>query len=193
MTTVSVHPTTSEPNEREAFENLPTKFENLTELIRKCHSAVGHASNYQEDEENTKQAHARVLLAVQIYTEIEEKRNSHEALDVGGDEREEFEKLVALEGVTLVKINVTGVYSNFITQMLWKLWQHQQKRIVELEEAIRLRDSTVAKESNQFQSLQAQLTIAVNALKRIELTDGALTITDETAHEALAEIKRIGE
>jgi hypothetical protein len=50
-----------------------------------------------------------------------------------------------------------------------------------------------AKLESENNALQAQLNVAVDALKRIEQSDGALTITGETAHEALIEIKKIGE
>jgi hypothetical protein len=74
-------------------------------------------------------------------------------------------------------------------------WQHQQKRINDLEEAIRLRDLTVAEESNQFDSLQAKLNVAVSIINvaKMDANFHSLFALEEKLSKALAEINRIGE
>jgi len=141
------------------------------------------------------------------------------------NEREEFENFVTECKDTVnpprnfIRRNENGTYFYEWTESNWQswqaAWQSQQKRIDELEKDYKILNSSLTiisenslKNRDTIKSLQAKLTIAVNALEYLANADfdsedapqdaetqvgWVIDITNSRATGALAEINRLGE
>ena len=119
------------------------------------------------------------------------------------NEREAFEAIYPVpdgiwfhaDGDYINKDDTPNEYNNM--WHIWQAtWQHQQKKIYELEETVKWREATIEYTTKQFQSLQAKLNVAVNMLKEIGKNDKhhfSYKYARVQAIEALAEINKIGE
>lgn len=111
------------------------------------------------------------------------------------NEREAFELYCKRYKFDLLKAECQCcTYDNSETELKWNIWvaawQHQQNRIDELEEMLQMNADESMREPELIESLQAKLTIAVNALEDYAKT---YTTPDEIAIKALSEINKIGE
>ncbi len=125
------------------------------------------------------------------------------------NEREAFETFMSNKGYSLDYAG-DNVYRHQSTQLNWELWQHQQKRIDELQmiaseqkliieglkgecKELGVTDIclALARKDTEIKSLQAQLNVAVEALEIIAIESHEDLWQGQTSSEALNKINKL--